>query len=160
MTKPIVLIGYGNPSRGDDAVGPMLLERIAGQIDLTAIELLTDFQLQIEHALDLCSRELVLFIDAAVSCRTAYGFEEVRPARDNSYSSHAMSPSAVLQVYQTVTGQTPPPAFLLSIQGLDFRLGAGLSAQANANLQAAWQFMLKLLTEPSRSDWRNTALTS
>lgn len=154
MIKPILVIGYGNPSRGDDALGPMLLDFIGQHADQSRVEQLTDFQLQIEYALDLLDRELVLFIDASVSCTEALDFTELEPVKDNSYTSHAMSPSAVLQVYQTVTGQAPPPAFLLSIQGLDFELGSGLSEQASVNLRQASRFVERLLDEPSVEAWR------
>ena len=135
MIKPILIFGYGNLSRGDDALGPLLLEHIETTADLNEIELLTDFQLQIEHALDLENRQLVLFIDASVSSETAYSFIQLQAAKDKSYTTHAMSPAAVLQVYQSIKKQPPPPCFLLSIQGLSFELGEGISPQAQQNLQ-------------------------
>ncbi|MDD1620702.1 MAG: hydrogenase maturation protease [Methylococcaceae bacterium] len=154
MTKPILVLGYGNPSRGDDALGPLLLDFVDRQFDLARIDLLTDFQLQIEYALDLQGRELVLFVDASVACSEAFDFAELQPARDNSYTSHAMSPAAVLQVYQSITGQFPPPSFLLSIQGLSFELGAGLSDEAADNLQQACQFAGRLLSHSAADAWR------
>ncbi|MGZ8196374.1 MAG: hydrogenase maturation protease, partial [Methylosarcina sp.] len=69
MTKPVLLFAYGNPSRGDDALGPLLLEFVEAHCDLAEIDLLTDFQLQIEHILDMENRALVLFADASVTCR-------------------------------------------------------------------------------------------
>ena len=154
MTKPILVLGYGNPSRGDDALGPLLLDFIDRYPDLSQIELLTDFQLQIEHALDLQNRELALFIDASVAGGEAFDFVELKPAKDNSYTSHAMSPAAVLLVYQSVTGLPPPPAFLLSIRGLSFELGAGLSDEAAANFRLACDFAGQLLARPNLTDWR------
>ena len=106
---------------------------------LDAIEILTDFQLQIEHALDLENRTLVLFVDAAVSCNGAFDFTVLSPTRDNSYTTHAMSPSAVLVVYQQIKKQMPPPCFLLSIKGERFELGEGLSARAEQHLSIACQ---------------------
>ena len=102
MVKPVLLFGYGNLSRGDDALGPLLLQYVENTVCLDAIEILTDFQLQIEHALDLENRTLVLFVDAAVSCNGAFDFTVLSPTRDNSYTTHAMSPSAVLVVYQQI----------------------------------------------------------
>jgi len=154
MSKPILVLGYGNPSRGDDALGPMLLDFIEQHLDLTRVELLTDFQLQIEYALDLQNRELVLFVDASVACSHAFDFAELRPAKDNSYTSHAMSPAAVLAVFQSVTGHNPPPSFLLSIQGLSFELGAGLSDEAADNLRQASRFAEQLLASPTAAVWR------
>ncbi|NBS18146.1 MAG: Ni/Fe hydrogenase, partial [Gammaproteobacteria bacterium] len=68
MTPSLLILGVGNPSRGDDALGPLLIEQLEtllSQEERAAaggIELLTDFQLQIEHALDLLNRSLVLFV--------------------------------------------------------------------------------------------------
>ena len=46
----LVVFGWGNDARGDDGLGPLLLERVARAAwpDVTTVE---DFQLQIEHAL-------------------------------------------------------------------------------------------------------------
>ena len=73
MSPSVLIVGIGNPSLGDDALGPLLIERLEtllAQEDPAAalnIELLSDFQLQIEHALDLLNRSLVLFVDAHVN---------------------------------------------------------------------------------------------
>jgi hydrogenase maturation protease len=150
MNKPILVFGYGNLSRGDDAVGPLLLVHLEQHADLNRVELLTDFQLQIEHALDLQNRELVIFIDAAVSGDSPFGFNRLTPCRDNSYTSHAMSPAALLQVFESVTGQTAPPSFLLSIKTESFELGDGLSASAQDNLRQACRFTEHILTLPIR----------
>ncbi len=146
MSKPILVFGYGNLSRGDDAVGPLLLEYLEQHVDLTDIELLTDFQLQIEHALDLQNRELVLFIDASVSCREAFELTELKPVRDNSYTSHTMSPAALLHVCTTLNQQPLPKAFLLSIRAEAFELGTGLSNSAANNLKQACQFAARFLS--------------
>ena len=69
--RPILIFGYGNPSRGDDAIGPLLIERLE-ILNLPDVDLLTDFQLQVEHALDLRGRERVLFVDASHVCQDPY----------------------------------------------------------------------------------------
>ncbi|MBS3963903.1 MAG: hydrogenase maturation protease [Methylomonas sp.] len=147
MTRPVLVFACGNPSRGDDAVGPLLLDYLASRVDLSETELLTDFQLQIEHALDLQHRKLVLFVDASVSCRAAFSLTELRPVRDNSYTSHAMSPSALLQVYQSIHETPPPPSFLLSIRAEQFELGAPLSGNTLDNLIQASVFAERLLAQ-------------
>jgi hydrogenase maturation protease len=157
MVKPVMLFGYGNLSRGDDALGPLLLEYVENNVNLEEIEILTDFQLQVEHALDLEKRALVLFADASVSCTRAFDFTELTPARDNSYSTHAMSPTAVLAVYKEIKKQQPPPCFLLSIKGEKFELGEGLSANAQDNLEQACQFAGKLLQNLDVKMWRKLA---
>ncbi|AEF98695.1 hydrogenase maturation protease [Methylomonas methanica] len=148
MTKPILVFGYGNLSRGDDAVGPLLLAYLEQHADLSRIELLTDFQLQIEHALDLQDRALVIFVDAAVCGDSPFGFSRLAPCHDNSYTSHAMSPAALLQVFESVTGDTMPPSFLLSIKTESFELGDGLSESARNNLHEACRFAENILERP------------
>ena len=157
MVKPVLLFGYGNLSRGDDALGPLLLEYIESHCNLEPIEILSDFQLQIEHALDLEDRLLVLFVDASVSCVGAYDFAAIEPSRDKSYTTHAMSPAAVLDVYQSIKKQIPPPCFLLSIKAEKLELGEGLSPQAKNNLDLACQFAEQLLQQPDIKAWQQQA---
>jgi hydrogenase maturation protease len=154
LVKPILFFAYGNLSRGDDALGPLLLEFVEQHCDLAQVELLTDFQLQIEHALDLQYRELVLFADATVASTSAFSFTQLAPAQDKSYTTHAMSPAAVMSVYEEITKHSPPPCFLLGIKGESFELGAGLSASANDSLQLARRFVEQLLSEPQFSKWQ------
>lgn len=116
-------------------------------------ELLTDFQLQVEHALDMQDRDLVLFVDASVSCREPFEFARLEPAADASYTTHAISPAAVLEVYQRVIGNEPPPAFVLSIRGHGFELGDELSGRAAQHLSAALELGEQLFHEPSLSSW-------
>lgn len=143
LLKPVLVIGIGNPSRGDDALGPMLIERLEA-LDLPEVELLTDFQLQIEYAYDLQGRKTVIFADACVSGLEPYAFEPVEPAEDTSYSSHALSPAAVLHGYRKLYG-TPPKAYVLAIRGYEFELGEGLSTPAATNLVAALGWLTKRL---------------
>jgi len=153
MIKPILVFGYGNLSRGDDALGPLLLDYIQKHCDLRKIELLTDFQLQIEHALDLEHRSLILFVDASVACINAFDFSQLSAARDKSYTTHAMSPAAVLAVYVSIKKQAPPPCFLISIKAESMELGESLSRPAENNLQQACLFVKQLLQQPDLNSW-------
>ncbi len=147
--KPVLLLGYGNPSRGDDSLGPALLEmmedeRAQGRAP-DVFDAITDFQLQIEHALDMQRRQLVVFIDASMTATAPFGYSRLRPCRDNSYTSHAMSPSALLAVYEEVCKEPLPEVFLLAIPGYQFELGAVMSAQTRDHLEQARDFVRELL---------------
>jgi hydrogenase maturation protease len=139
--RPVLVFAWGNPSRGDDALGPALLEMLeTGQQkrgEFAAVELLSDYQLQVEHALDLQGRERVLFIDASVSAQAPCELHPLQPQHDTSYTTHAMSPAAVLAVFEQINDGPSPPAWLLSIRGYEFELGQSLTPQARTNLQAA-----------------------
>jgi len=143
---PRLIIGIGNPSRGDDAIGPLAIERLEA-LALPGAELLTDFQLQVEHALDLVGRREVVFIDAAASGAAPFSFEPAAPAADASATSHALSPAAVLQAFLRVTDEPLPPAFVLAVRGYEFELGAPMSAAAARNLDAALEMLVSRLTD-------------
>lgn len=98
-------------------------------------------------------RDLVLFVDANVSCRSPFEFSRLKPVADSSYTTHAISPSSVLEVYQRLLGAEPPPAFVLSIRGERFELGESLSLNATNNLASALEFAHALLDRPSLDEW-------
>lgn len=136
MTVPVLVFGWGNPSRGDDALGPRFVEGIDA-LALPGVECLTDFQLQVEHALDLHGRRAVLFVDASTSARAPFEVSEIVPGIDPSFTSHALSPQAVLQVYVDLHDEPPPPSLLLAIRGSRFELGDPLSRDAETHLDVA-----------------------
>lgn len=150
MADSVLVFGWGNPSRGDDALGPALIERIAAELTEHAewdeLTLLTDFQLQPEHALDLEGQDRVLFVDASVSCVSPYAFDRLRPLPGFGYTTHAMQPEALLAVFRQVSGSEPPPAWLLTVRGESFELGEPLSAAAARHLEAATVFVTSLLS--------------
>jgi hydrogenase maturation protease len=124
---PVLIFGYGNPSRGDDALGPALIARLE---DLQATrgagqpppwDLLTDFQPQPEHALDLVGRERVILVDADVSLAVPYRLEPILADRAASYTTHAMSPGALLWVYGQIGAGAPPPCLAAAHPGLSLR---------------------------------------
>ena len=149
--KPVLLLGYGNPSRGDDGLGPALLEMIEADRERDRapdiFDVLTDYQLQIEHALDMKNRRLVVFIDASVSASAPFDYTRLEPCRDVSYTSHAMSPAALLAVYEQVCKEPLPEVFLLVIPGYQFELGDGMSTQAWEHLGQARDFVRELLLQ-------------
>lgn len=156
MIAPLLIFAYGNPSRGDDALGPLLLEHLQ-TLNLAHVETLTDFQLQVEHAYDLQGRERVLFIDASVSCAAPYAFSRLAAQKDTSYTTHVMSPMAVLHVYRELYG-APPPAYLLQVRGECFELGAALSPEAAVNLQASFDLLQRLCAVSDLREWERLAL--
>lgn len=151
MSK-LLLFGYGNPGRGDDALGPELIGRIA-KLHLADVECQNDMQLQVEHVTDLNGCDQVLFIDADMSCAEPFDFSEISAAKDGSYTSHAMSASALLHAYRQVYRTDAPRAFLLRIRGYNFALGDPLSDKASSNLEAAMKQVVEFYSAASPSFW-------
>lgn len=154
-TRPSTLVlGWGNLSRGDDALGPLFLAQLRALLPpaLSAdVEFLEDYQLQIEHALDLAGRQHVLLVDASLSCAAPFEVRSVQPRRDTSYTSHALSAEALLQVFEDMAGTPPPPATLLAIRGEAFELGEPMSRAAQTHLAAAVAWGLNWAKATSRA---------
>ena len=134
-------------------MGPLFAERVEALFaDDADIEYLTDFQLQVEHALDLENRKAVLFVDASVTGDGPFSLEPLAAREDASFTSHALSPQAVLHVYREIQDEDPPPCWLLGIRGYGFELGAPLSAEAAANLEEAVDWFQDWRTGLGRPD--------
>ena len=144
------LFTWGNPSRGDDAIGPCLhqvIKQFIEQFSLANIQLIEDFQLQPEHVCDINEdAACIVFIDASYQGKTAYQIAPVVTAEEIGYTSHALSPATLMTLYEKTQNRQSPPAFLLSVRGYSFALGAPLSKQAEENIKLVTQFLKELLS--------------
>lgn len=157
-SKPVLLLALGNESRGDDALGPLLARRLHAWLTSTgrdsAVEIIEEFQLQIEHTLDLKGRDLVLFVDAGEGTRPPFDFFAARAGSAVGYTTHAVAPEALLGLYARVHAAAPPPAFILCLAGEGFELGEPLSAAAAVHLEAGFTFCQRLFDSPSLPSWQ------
>ena len=140
---PVVVLAVGNPSRGDDAIGPELAARLEAE-RLPGVEVISEFQLQVENALDLVGRERVIFVDAGTGTPAPYELRRVTAAAAFLHTSHALSPEAVLATYERVTGQVAPESWVLCVRGEGFDLGGQLTPSAVGHLESAWPALLRL----------------
>jgi hydrogenase maturation protease len=162
MQPEIVVFAVGNRSRGDDAMGPLLLERIGSWLAATGrageFALVDDYQLQIEHALDLQGKRLALFIDAGYETPAPFLFYLTGPdPAAAAHGTHKLPPQGVLDVYRQFAGTEPPPSFVLCVRGERFELGEGLSAAAKVHVEAAWQHLTQLCSRPDTALWHAMA---
>ncbi len=157
MTAPVVVFAVGNPSRGDDAIGPSLCGRLAKWLEneglADRVDLIEDFQLNIEHALDLQGRELALFIDAGQNTPAPFIFAQIHPSTATAHTTHALPPEAVLQVYRQMEDKEPPPSFVLCVRGEGFELGAELTPTALEGIDTAMGLLERLILKPNVADW-------
>ncbi|MDO8294720.1 MAG: hydrogenase maturation protease [Gallionella sp.] len=162
MAAPILIFAVGNESRGDDALAPLLVRGLEGWVETAGlvgrIELIEDYQLQVEHVTDLIGRSAVLFVDADMSCTEPFHFSEIAAEKDGSYTSHVMTPFALLHTFRQVYGIDAPATFLLRIRGYDFELGNPLGDKAAANLEAAMKLVRGLCREANLQRWRECLL--
>ncbi len=140
--KPLLVLAWGNRSRGDDALGPLFIDALRAALSAAQalrVDLLEVHQLQPELALDLMGRERVLLADADPEAPAPYRLLSVQPSRDASLGSHALSPAALLAVYGELHGAAGPPVTLLGLHGRRFGLGLPLSEDARTALPAGVQ---------------------
>ena len=158
-TTRLVVLAWGNDSRGDDALGPEFLARAQALPDPPGVKTtyVADFQLQPEHAIDLDAQDLVLFVDACRDAASPCALREVAPARSATFSTHGVAPGVVLDAYRLTYARPAPPAFELAIGGEAFDLGAPLSPTAQHGLDAALDLFARLRRSASAQTWRTLA---
>ncbi|MBN1606809.1 MAG: hydrogenase maturation protease [Polyangiaceae bacterium] len=140
----VLLVGYGNPGRLDDGLGPAVAEHLEG-LGLPDVTVQSDYQLSVELAEELRRHELILFADAAVSGAAPFEVREVTPADGSSFSTHSVSPAELLGLARRLFG-TNCRGFTLGIRGYAFdAFGERLSPQATENLAAAVAFIERVL---------------
>jgi hydrogenase maturation protease len=131
----ILILGYGNPGRQDDGLGPAAVSEIEslGLRNLTAFD---NYQLNIEDAMDVATHDIVWFIDAARSGSSPYSVRTVSPSLTIEFTSHIVRPEAILAIAHQCYGASPQ-AFLLAIRGYEFEFIEALTPGAKDNLVAA-----------------------
>ena len=138
------LIGYGNPGRCDDGLGPAFATRIAER-NLPGLDVFTDYQLTVDYALQIASADEVVFVDALMNADAPFRFETLEPAASHDLSSHSLSPASVLALAATLF-DARPVAHVLGISGVEFgEVREGLSKEAGENLRLAEDFFVDWL---------------
>jgi hydrogenase maturation protease len=122
-----LIIGYGSPLRGDDAVGFEAAERLGG---MALHQLTPDLMEPISRA------GLVVFIDAkAEGIPGTIEERTVEPATSGGPFTHHASPEALLAGARALYG-TCSPAKLITIVGADFEIGHPLSPPVRSALES------------------------
>ena len=132
----ILVIGYGNELRGDDAIGPRVAEAV-GTWQLPGVRVLAVPQLTPELSEDIAAARRVVFVDA--TSEPSIHEVQVRPldARAvDSGGSHCSDPAGLLALAQAVFGQASL-AWLIAVPAADFAFGAPLSPLAQRGVEAA-----------------------
>lgn len=148
----LIVFAWGNESRGDDGAGPLLARRIAA-LDNPRIRLIEDLQLHIEHVMDLRQDVPALFIDASVGIENGFIVERIAAKSDHSVTTHTISPTALLKLFELTLRERAPEAYLLHVAGQNFALGERISAATSGNAEQAWDFLKAMFALPSAL-WR------
>lgn len=146
MSKRMLVIGYGNPGRLDDGLGPAMAAALE-QCCIEGVEIDSDYQLTVEDAAQIANVDLVVFIDASTDGKEPFDFYPIKPKEDLSFSTHHISPEAVVDLAANLF-DSRPSAYMLSIRGYEFNhFEESLSMQARDNLEAALEFTTSFLRQ-------------
>lgn len=126
MKPHSLIIGLGNPLRGDDALGPIAASAIRRQLaeepsnDL--IRVMTRQDLTPELAADIAECDRLVLIDASVDGPVGTVVRRrILPIATFGAMSHSVQPDALLTIVRQLYDRTPD-AFLLTLRGLTFEL--------------------------------------
>ncbi|MBI5637946.1 MAG: hydrogenase maturation protease [Nitrospinae bacterium] len=144
------MIGYGNPGRIDDGLGPALSALLDARA-LKGVSVETDYQLVVDHAHEIARHDYVIFADAAISGQAPFSFTEIPiAATQPTFNSHSLSPEAAMFFARTMFG-AKTKGYILGIRGYEYEgFGEGISERAKENLDAAFLFILELLGQGKR----------
>jgi len=153
----LLIFGIGNPGRGDDGLGPRLIERLRGGRGRRArpsprkrpaarvpgragavpeFDAEFRYQLNVEDALTIRDYDVLVFVDARETGEAPVEFKEIAPSKTISFSTHEMEPASVLALCEELYGKGPR-AYVLSIRGYAWDVGERLSERAEKNLGQA-----------------------
>ena len=137
MKTETLILGWGNPGRGDDGLGPAFVQAMS-EAGLAGVVTDSDYQLQVEDAAEIARFDRVLFVDADRTGAEPFWLGRLQPESASlAFSTHSVSPEAVLALARDLF-QAEPEAWILGIRGYEFdEFEERLSNGAQRNLDAA-----------------------
>ena len=144
MADTILVIGFGNPAREDDGLGPAVADLVE-KAAIVNVEVDIDYQLSVEHAADVAEHSVVVFVDASVDAELPYVFRPVTGVVTESFSSHSVTPEQVMGLTESLFGKKPE-GFILGIRGYSFEMfREALTDEARSNMEAAADWLIAAL---------------
>ena len=142
--KKVLLIGYGNPARADDGLGPALAEIIESK-NIPAVTVEADYQLAVEDSSSVAESDFVIFADASTNAPEPFSFQSVEAKLSDSFSTHSIEPAHIMALAENIFG-SKTKGYILGIRGYEFdTFSEGLTEKAKVNLQKAADFLEELL---------------
>jgi hydrogenase maturation protease len=144
--KRILVIGYGNPGRGDDGLGPALAERLEA-MNIPGITVDSDYQLSIEHAAMAAEHDIVVFADADGAAEEPFYLRPLEEEPYGRFTSHSVAPGEILHIARSCF-DAAPAGYLMGMRGEVFEpFTEGLSPSALEGLEAALEYLPRFIAE-------------
>ena len=151
-TPHILVIGIGNPLRGDDAVGHWLADKIAADAN-SFVTVQTMHQLHIEVLEQLQQYTHVMVIDAAIQDEPALLTDIDAKGTAAHTESHQADVVTLMQLHRNLY-QQPIDWYTLRIAAQQFEMGTAISPTCMEYAQAAYalwqQWLQQILNESTQ----------
>jgi hydrogenase maturation protease len=119
--RKTLVIGYGSPIRGDDAIGPLVADLLEAEGPPAGVTVISRHILTADLVPDVAANDLVLFLDAAANGEA--GEVRCRPlapdAAAPSSMAHFLDPRELLAWAEALYDRVPA-AYLISVAGASF----------------------------------------
>ena len=146
----VLILGYGNTLRGDDALGIHAAHALHDFYCTDGgIRVLATSELTFDLAEDISQANLILFIDAAVAGLPGeIHSEEILPADEKVRFTHHWTPRTLLMLSRQLYGRVPS-AVSLTMAVASSEVGVGLSQEIEHRLPELLERARTIV-----SDWR------
>ena len=141
----IIIYGFGNPGRQDDGLGPAIISKLESE-QVSGINTDSNYQLNVEDALEISGFKIAIFVDASVSVEEPFAFYEIVPSSEITFTTHSMSPQSVLALCNDLY-HTKVKAFILEVRGYGWEFEDGLTQEAEKNCEEAFSFLKNKIGE-------------
>ena len=138
--KHVLILGVGNRLRGDDAVGPLLLDCLQGKVDVPLIDA-GDVPENYLGPIEESGADLVLVVDATdmggnVGDVAIFDIDQVQ---GKSVSTHTANLGLLFKV---IPPENRPQVIVLGIRPGNMELGQGLSEPVRATLESLAEMLI------------------
>lgn len=158
-----LVIGYGNPLRGDDGAGWRAAELIDAGQRPSGVAVLRCHQLTPELAEDISTADLVVLVDACydgcspgVVTTTAVGAANRPAAHTGPAWSHHLDPDGLVGLAASLYGHAPP-AVLVRVAAANLEPGTCLSPEVSAAMTEVVGAVLGVIDNHRRRQARQHA---
>jgi hydrogenase maturation protease len=143
MSK-VLVIGYGNTLRGDDAAGVKAAELISKHHPEIICAVVHQLVPELSEQIAEC--DTVFFIDAQQGI-TQPNVRLIKPSMEaDQPHTHFISPESLLSLSQQLYQRTPPKAYIAGIPAIEFEFSEELSAQTDQAMRQCVALVEKYLT--------------
>lgn len=149
LAEDVLVIGYGNPLRGDDGAGWRAAELLAEDPRVAGAVVLARHQLTPELAEDVSRASLVVLVDASQEPGTAGTVSSYPLSLDPASGpvfSHHVDPARLLQLATDLFGKAPP-AVQVIIRVADVGPGTELSPTVDAAMPGLVDAVVDVINE-------------